>query len=83
MAAATQPQKGETLFYPNPVGDMLTLGRKGKWEHVTVTDMQGKTVLQKNNIKADTLNVSSLPPGNYMLTLKSTAAEVTARFIKQ
>lgn len=76
-------QKNETLFFPNPVGDVLTLGRKGKWETVTVTDMQGQVVLQKTNTKADSIDVSSLMQGNYILTLKSAKEEVKARFIKK
>ena len=83
LSQQASPQKNETLFFPNPVGDTLTLGRKGKWETITVTDMQGKAVLQKSNTKADVLDVSSLTPGNYLLTLKSGKEVVTARFIKK
>lgn len=79
---AAPPQKNETLFFPNPVGNTLSFGRKGKWQHITITDMNGKTVVQKNNTKADSIDVSSLTPGNYMLTLKSAKEQVTARFIK-
>lgn len=81
--SAAPAQKNETLFFPNPVGDTLTLGRKGKWENITVTDMNGKAVLQKSNTRADVLDVSSLAPGNYLITLKSGKEEVTARFIKK
>lgn len=83
----TQPvyegNQNTTMFFPNPVGDKLTLGRKGKWKSATVTDMQGKTMLEKNNIQSDSLDVSALPPGNYLLKLKSAGDEATARFIKQ
>jgi hypothetical protein len=82
-SAAMQPQTEETLFFPNPVGDTLTLSQKEKWQQVTVTDMQGKIMLDNNDIKSDKLDVSALQPGNYMLRLKHSKGEVSARFIKK
>ncbi|MGV3459778.1 MAG: T9SS type A sorting domain-containing protein [Flavobacterium sp.] len=82
LATPLPQQKNEALFFPNPVGDTLYLGSKGKWDLVKVIDAQGKTVLERRNVKAQ-IDVSALKAGNYILKLLSGEDESTARFIKQ
>ena len=81
-ATPSVPLKNETLFFPNPVGELLHF-TKDKWQQVTVTDLQGKVVLEKKDTNTDFLDVSSLASGTYLLQLKSAKRQANARFIKK
>jgi hypothetical protein len=74
--------KNETLFFPNPVAESLHF-TKDKWQLITVTNMEGKIVLQKKDSKTNSLDVSSLAAGTYVLLLKSATRQANARFIKK
>lgn len=69
--------------YPNPVSDQLIIILKGnKEEKAEIYNMEGRKVMEttigNNNNK---INVSNLPSGNYILTVKG--IELSAKFIKK
>ncbi|AZA64881.1 T9SS C-terminal target domain-containing protein [Chryseobacterium carnipullorum] len=69
--------------YPNPVSDQLIVILKGnKEEKAEIYNMEGRKVMEttigNNNNK---INVSNLPSGNYILTVKG--IELSAKFIKK
>ncbi len=52
---------------PNPV--MGTLVLNGGYVAATVTDMQGRVVIRSARVTTNTLDVSNLPPGPYLVEL--------------
>lgn len=71
-------QQGETLgFYPNPVsnGKIYITSKTTLDKEVLIFDVLGKKVLQ-TTISSRELNISSIPPGVYII--KITEAETTA-----
>ncbi len=67
-------------LYPNPVSDVLTIEYDANVAYATITDMMG--VVIKNislNPAKTTIDVSSLQPGVYLLSLE----KQVVKFIKQ
>jgi len=56
------------LIYPNPVKDMLTVS--GTYDSVKIYDIYGKLILSSNT--KQTINVSSLSKGVYIIKLDNT-----------
>ncbi|AZA55051.1 T9SS type A sorting domain-containing protein [Chryseobacterium sp. G0201] len=70
-------------IYPNPVTDILNISMKvNKEEKVEVYNMEGRKVLETtiNNGK-NTINVSHLQTGDYILNIKG--IELSTKFIKK
>jgi hypothetical protein len=76
----------EILLYPNPVGDRINLAFESPLniEHnpFTIHDTLGRTVLQ-DKVSLNALNVSALPPGNYVLAIQLDNELIRLRFIKE
>ena len=76
-------KKESVTIYPNPVNDILTIsGKFNKEEKVEIYNMEGRKVIEttisNNN---NTINVSSLQTGEYILTIKS--INISNKFIKK
>lgn len=75
------------LVWPNPVSGMLHVQlpdtEKGNvW--VTVCDLLGRVMLQKENLSKPELDVSSLPAGMYLLQVQTADGKIlTAKFVKE
>ncbi|GEN72795.1 T9SS type A sorting domain-containing protein [Chryseobacterium lathyri] len=69
--------------YPNPVSDVLIVLLKGnKEEKAEIYNMEGRKVMEttiRNN--SNRIDVSNLPSGNYILTVKE--INLSAKFIKK
>ncbi len=69
-------------FYPNPVVSIITI--KENYKEFEVFTLQGSLVLNGEIPRNDnTLDLSSLKPGYYLLRLKNKSKEVVTKFIKQ
>jgi uncharacterized delta-60 repeat protein len=70
------------VIYPNPVQDVLHLQSNNftTIKAVKIYDLQGKVVLQDTN---DTINVSNLAKGLYIVKIVTEEGEVTKKFIKE
>ena len=71
-------QQGESLgFYPNPVlnGKIYITSKTSLDKEVLIFDVLGKKVLQ-TTISSKELNISSIPPGVYII--KITEGDITA-----
>jgi trimeric autotransporter adhesin len=81
----TTKGQGEVAVYPNPVADQvnvrLTSGDADAT--VVVTDLMGRTVLSGKLATDATFDVSSLKPGNYILTVISAAGKTNHKIVKQ
>ncbi|WP_223607704.1 T9SS type A sorting domain-containing protein [Chryseobacterium sp. OSA05B] len=69
--------------YPNPVSDLLIVSWKGnKEEKAEIFNMEGRKVMETTiGSERNKINVSNLPSGNYILTIKG--IELSAKFIKK
>lgn len=69
--------------YPNPVSDQLIVILKGnKDEKAEIYNMEGRKVMETMIGNSNNrINVSNLPSGNYILTVKG--IELSAKFIKK
>ena len=56
-------------IYPNPATDVVNISDGGTINEVTVTDIQGRKVLEQSG-KSQTVNVSSLKGGLYIINVK-------------
>ncbi|HYD20174.1 MAG TPA: LamG-like jellyroll fold domain-containing protein [Flavipsychrobacter sp.] len=79
--------KHENVFevYPNPVeGNNLHLSMQGNTNDITVsvTDHLGQLVLRRELSLNKTLNISSLPPGNYLAELKTSRGRYYQKFTR-
>ncbi|MDI9256437.1 MULTISPECIES: T9SS type A sorting domain-containing protein [Flavobacterium] len=71
-------QQGETLgFYPNPVtnGKIYITSKTAVDKEILIFDVLGKKVLQ-TTLSSKELNISSIPPGVYII--KITEGDTTA-----
>lgn len=80
----TNDQEEEVQVFPNPVsGDILNITSKsGKSITCRVFNVLGKTVLFKV-ITTKELDISSLPPGVYVLRIKSGDTRVAKKLVRQ
>jgi hypothetical protein len=78
--------KNKILIYPNPVSNTLTFTYSGQSEDAVykLTDIMGTTVMtdQLGGNESHTLDVSSLKPGMYVLTITGTNGMVATKVLK-
>ncbi|MFZ9581988.1 MAG: M1 family aminopeptidase [Crocinitomicaceae bacterium] len=72
---------GMSLF-PNPVEDQLTLLNVPQNSSYRLYDMFGRMKLSGKTIQGETLSVSALSPGTYLLVLDSPEANYRKTFVK-
>lgn len=68
--------------YPNPAKDVLHLSVTGSNQDVIVYDAMGRICMQQQ-LTNGLLNVSTLSPGVYMVSIKDNITNVILRFVKQ
>lgn len=84
---AAQLVSGETKVFPNPASNVLNISIPGvvnPKSTAQVMDVNGKAVLtQSISSNQETINISNLPKGVYMLRIKNGGKETVSRFSKQ
>lgn len=81
LATSENPDLKGISIYPNPATDHINiLNVKTKIEKVVIFDLSGKQMLSDNKEK---INVSRLPSGVYMLSVKTDSGIKNFKFIKQ
>jgi alpha-glucosidase len=75
--------ENELHIYPNPAKNMLNLtGQDMKDYSLCIQNVVGKEVFKITNIKnANTIDISSLPPGVYTLSIGSKNKKMTKRLV--
>lgn len=76
-------QQGEGLgFYPNPVsnGKIYITSKTGLDKEVVIFDVLGKKVLQ-TSISSRELNITSIPPGVYIIKISEGDSTATRKLI--
>jgi rhodanese-related sulfurtransferase len=73
----------DMTVFPNPVRDLLNIMSTADQEiSLKIMDMQGRTIKQINNFNAKTLDLSSLHPGQYILSVRNESASYNQMLIK-
>ena len=69
--------------YPNPAATQVRISADADISEITITDMLGETVQTMNvsNKKAETLNISQLTSGVYIVHVSSAGGSTTAKLI--
>ncbi|KQT26015.1 hypothetical protein ASG22_04815 [Chryseobacterium sp. Leaf405] len=68
-------------IYPNPVKDVLNIQSKHEILKADIYDSAGR-ILHSTSVKANVINVSELPKGNYIIKLSAKDKSFTQKFIK-
>jgi hypothetical protein len=83
----TKPKSNALTLYPNPTVQFLYVGKEADktYKEISIIDISGKLVLQKNNHKYnEPIDVSRLTPGTYIITSKSSEGKLyNNKFIKK
>ncbi len=68
-------------IYPNPTTDILNITGKSKIDAINVISLEGKAVMNVNN--TNTVNVSNLTNGTYVISILSNKEVVNLTFTKE
>lgn len=74
--------EGKISFYPNPVADQLTLKTDIIIDDVIVANALGQEILQVKK-PGNSIDVSQLKAGLYLITFKAEAGMMTSKFVKE
>jgi uncharacterized repeat protein (TIGR01451 family) len=84
-AVGSVPNSAPVHIYPNPAGDVLHIDiTNGSYETCTITNSIG-SVVSSTPLQAasNAVNLSSLTPGLYCITLRGSAGVVVQKFVKE
>ncbi len=72
----------EITFYPNPGNDQIQFQLpKGTPASVTITDMRGTVVMDAAVVGSDKVDISQLPQGHYIATIKTPNTSQSYRLV--
>jgi len=74
------------FWYPNPAGNVLNIRSKkqANISNISVYNILGQLVLAAANFsQSETLDISSLKPGSYVIRVNSDKGASTAKFLKK
>ncbi|MCI1266786.1 MAG: T9SS type A sorting domain-containing protein [Saprospiraceae bacterium] len=75
--------KSEPLkLYPNPAQDEIIIDTENKIYSCEIFDILGKAMLTYNNLSQNTIDISSIPTGAYLLKIITSKGMQTNKFIK-
>jgi len=78
-------KKAEKLVvWPNPTNNEMSFNPPGRSNNITITDVTGKVLMQMNSYSGNTLQVSNLPSGTYLLFVENSEEQIFySKFMKQ
>lgn len=71
----------DVYIYPNPAGQFLSIKGDDVFSSLTITDIKGESLMVINTV-TETIDISSLSSGIYLIRLKSPKGMYTKKFIK-
>ncbi|MBI2731075.1 MAG: T9SS type A sorting domain-containing protein [Sphingobacteriales bacterium] len=85
VTAINDPDKEHLLIFPNPSSGWLYIKTSTGFTNadLMVYDLNGKNVLKKQMAGNNTINITSLAPGIYLLTLRIKGQLYSRKFIKK
>ncbi|MFP3593667.1 T9SS type A sorting domain-containing protein [Chryseobacterium sp. SIMBA_038] len=83
VLATSESNKNKDVFsiYPNPVKDILSIKSDKEIVKAEIYDTTGR-IINSSGVKNNSINVSELPKGNYIIKLSTKDKAVTQKFIK-
>ncbi len=81
-AGVAENNKENMVVYPNPATEFITLKQQGyftKYEILTVSGVE----VQKGSLLSKSINISTLPAGNYLLKITGSNKQATLPFVKR
>ncbi|MBN9336648.1 MAG: T9SS type A sorting domain-containing protein, partial [Chryseobacterium sp.] len=83
LATAQMPKaQNQIKVYPNPAVDFFQIESKENIQEVKIYDQTGQ-LINVSKTAADTYNVSALPKGVYIISVKTASATKTSKLIKK
>lgn len=83
LLATKKVNKSEhAILYPNPAQDEIIIDTENKIYTCEIFDILGKTILRYNNLSNNTINVSCILKGQYLLKIITSKGTQTNKFIK-
>ena len=80
--SVTENSTQELNVYPNPTTGLVTLDTKGKFvQSIDVLDLLGKTLMLLET-KTNTVDISSLPAGTYIMNITTDDGKLSQRIVK-
>ena len=76
-------EKKESFLFPNPVKDTLNFNQQRQFEYIIIVDVQGKKVYERKDVNVNSIDVSQLKEGTYILKFKTDKKSFTEKFIKK
>lgn len=76
-------KSSEIVVWPNPAADVLSYSSNLKPTQIIITDISGKVIMSQASPIDNTINISQLPAGNYLLFIENNNRELRhAKFTK-
>lgn len=82
-ASINEISNSKLSLYPNPANDIINIDIESVVENVVITDLAGKTVYTANKTINNTVNVSKLDAGTYVINVYSANRTYSTKFIKR
>ena len=80
-AANNSINKTTVQIYPNPASDFIKINSSGKIKGIEIYDMTGKKM--DFSLENDTIDVSNLSAGTYLINIKTENGNFSEKFIKK
>ncbi len=74
---------GNIILYPNPTNDIVYLSDIENVISVVITDIKGKVIINKKLSGNNTINISQLESGIYIVNVKTTTGIFTSKIVKK
>lgn len=83
ILAVNEDASQELKIYPNPTSKNLKIASDEIFESYTIFNIAGRKMLEGKLKETNSVEVSNLPAGYYLLNLKNNESHVTKRFVIQ
>ena len=71
-------------LYPNPAGKLVAIAGISQYEHLIITDIYGKILIERTiRQEIESIDVSTLSGGIYLIQLKKNGDRKTLKFVKK
>lgn len=83
LLATPENSLADLRIYPNPAQNKLILqSTTNNFDAVSISDINGRIVMNSANKNSNDIDVSTLKPGMYFITITSSEGNITKKFIK-
>ena len=74
---------GKLIVYPNPVTDVFQIQGLSGVSSISITDLGGRSWLQKQVSEGENISVNDLPKGVYLLKIKNNESTLKHKLVKK